>query len=189
MRNLLCKQDVRSSILLGSTSHPTAASGQPGARSAGHCRCLRSAQAGVIQRAALSSDTFMRCARATRRIRPDLRRVSLLMSSHTTRRRSRAARGRSRPWRRSRATTRPMTPASWAWACRAEMDVAADVRDIHLELRRGVTAYAAELLRWPLGSHLAEVSRSASQPRTAPAGRETARARSVAVLTSCSMRA
>ena len=57
------------------------------------------------------------------------------------------------------------------------------------ELRRGVTAYAAELLRWPLGSHLAEVSRSASQPRTAPAGRETARARSVAVLTSCSMRA
>ncbi len=65
------------------------------------------------------------------------------------------------------AFMRPMTPASWAWAW----------------------ARRAEMLRWPLGSHLDEVSRSASQPRTAPAGRETARARSVAVLTSCSIRA
>ncbi|WP_308796770.1 TetR family transcriptional regulator [Agromyces silvae] len=33
------------------------------------------------------------------------------------------------------------------WARRAEADVAADVREIYLELRRGVTAYAAQLLR------------------------------------------
>lgn len=32
------------------------------------------------------------------------------------------------------------------WARRAEVDVAADVRDIYLELRRGVAAYAKELL-------------------------------------------
>jgi AcrR family transcriptional regulator len=32
------------------------------------------------------------------------------------------------------------------WARRAEADVAADVRDIYAELRRGVTAYAAQLL-------------------------------------------
>jgi AcrR family transcriptional regulator len=33
------------------------------------------------------------------------------------------------------------------WARRAEADVAADVREIYLELRRGVTAYASQLLR------------------------------------------